>query len=128
MECKDCMNFDICENDAKNTDELCDNFNANAVTIGNDKTETDTKDFDKAGDIKEVKATLDLDAQIDSAINSLVGSVKNVVKDIKVSKPAQEEKPKKIFNFKFGFWQYLTTVCLVNGAVMIVRAIFKDKR
>lgn len=135
MECKDCMNFDICENDAKNTDELCDNFNANTVTIGDDETETDTKDFDKvkettdkAGDIKEVKATLDLDAQIDSAINSLVGSVKNVVKDIKVSKPAQEEKPKKIFNFKFGFWQYLTTVCLVNGAVMIVRAIFKDKR
>ena len=134
MECKDCMNFDVCENNAKNTEELCDDFNANAVTIGNDETETEVKDFDeveettdKAGDTVEEDTTLN--TQIDSAINSLVDSVKNVVKDIKISKPVQEEKPKKTFHFKFGFWQYLTTACLVNGAVAIFRAIYnRDRR
>ena len=128
------MNFDVCENNAKNTEELCDDFNANAVTIGNDETETEVKDFDeveettdKAGDTVEEDTTLN--TQIDSAINSLVDSVKNVVKDIKISKPVQEEKPKKTFHFKFGFWQYLTTACLVNGAVAIFRAIYnRDRR
>lgn len=147
MECKDCMNFDVCENNAKNTEELCDNFNANAVTIGDDETETEAKDFDeveettdKAGDTVEEETTeestedikevnTNLNDQIDSAINSLVDSVKNVVKDIKISKPVQEEKPKKTFHFKFGFWQYLTTACLVNGAVAIFRAIYnRDRR
>ena len=147
MECKDCMNFDICEN----TEELCDNFNANAVTIGDDETETEAKDFDeveettdKAGDAVEEETTEestedikkdnitfnDLNDQIDSAINSLVDSVKNVVKDINFNKSEKvEEKPKKTFHFKFGFWQYLTTACLVNGAVAIFRAIYnRDRR
>lgn len=147
MECKDCMNFDVCENNAKNTEELCDNFNANAVTIGDDETETEAKDFDeveettdKAGDaVEENEAaddtplkhiSTDLNDQLDSAINSLVDSVKNVVKDINFNKSEKvEEKPKKTFHFKFGFWQYLTTACLVNGAVAIFRAIYnRDRR
>lgn len=146
MECKDCMNFDVCENNAKNTEELCDNFNANTVTIGDDETETEAKDFDeveettdKAGDAVEENETTDdtplknistdLNDQLDTAINNLMDSVKNVVKDIKITKPVQEEKPKKTFHFKFGFWQYLTTACLVNGAVAIFRAIYnRDRR
>lgn len=146
MECKDCMNFDVCENNAKNTEELCDNFNANAVTIGDNETETEAKDFDeveettdKAGDAVEENETTDdtplknistdLNDQLDTAINNLMDSVKSVVKDIKISKPVQEEKPKKTFHFKFGFWQYLTTACLVNGTVAIFRAIYnRDRR
>lgn len=146
MECKDCMNFDVCENNAKNTEELCDNFNANTVTIGDDETETEAKDFDeveettdKAGDAVEENETTDdtplknistdLNDQLDTAINNLMDSVKSVVKDIKITKPVQEEKPKKTFHFKFGFWQYLTTACLVNGAVAIFRAIYnRDRR
>lgn len=147
MECKDCMNFDVCEDNAKNTEELCDNFNANAVTIGDDETETEVKDFDevdkttdKAGDVVEENEvtddtplkhiSTDLNDQLDSAINSLVDSVKNVVKDINFNKSEKvEEKPKKTFHFKFGFWQYLTTACLVNGAVAIFRAIYnRDRR